>query len=72
MRPVKSEWLRELTYADKYKTIFERNVSEGTFTVDTYFRDAEINKRLVMYAEDIATDDSALFLTVMNQSKGSL
>ena len=68
----KSEWLRELTYADKYKTIFERNVSEGTFTVDTYFRDAEINKRLVMYAEDIATDDSALFLTVMNQSKGSL
>lgn len=67
-----AEWLRELSYGDKYKTIFERNVCDGTFTVDTYFRDAELNRRLKMYAEDISTDDSALFLTVMNQSKGSL
>ena len=67
-----TEWLYELTYGDKYKTIFYRNILQETFSVDEYFRDASITERLKIYAEDIKSDDSVLFLSLMNQNKDSL
>lgn len=67
-----SEWLYELMYADKHKVIFYRNISKGNFIVDRYFKDSAINERLKIYAEDIKSDSSALFLSLMNQNKDSL
>lgn len=67
-----AEWLHELTYSDKYRSIFERNIATGEHTVNTYFKENSTNTRLTIYADDIKTDDSVLFLTLMNQSKGSL
>lgn len=67
-----AEWLRELTYGNKYKSIFERNIATGDHTVNTFFYDNSINERLSIYADDVRNDDSILFLTLMNQNKGSL
>lgn len=67
-----SEWLYELTYNDKYKVIFKRDISRGFFSVDKYFKDNSINERLRIYAEDIKLDDSVLFLSSMNKNKDSL
>ncbi len=66
------EWLYELTYSDKYKIIFYRNIHNNTFVVDQYFKNASINERLKIYAEDVKSDDSVLFLSLMNQNKESL
>lgn len=67
-----SEWLHELTYNDRYKVVFNRDIVHGIFLVDEYFKDASINERLKIYAEDIKSDDSVLFLSLMNQNKDSL
>lgn len=68
----KTEWLYELTYGTNKKVIFERNVFEETFTVNTYFKGATINERLTIYAEDIKNDSSVLFLSIMNKNKDPL
>lgn len=67
-----SEWLHELTYGNKYRLIYERNIVTGEHTVNTFFKDNSINERLAIYADDVKNDDSVLFLTLMNQNKGSL
>lgn len=67
-----AEWLYELTYGDKYKIVFYRDILQGNFFVDGYFKDISINERLKIYAEDIISDDSVLFLSLMNQNKDSL
>lgn len=67
-----SEWLHELTYGNKYRLIFERDIVTGEHTVNTFFNDNSINERLAIYADDVKNDDSILFLTLMNQNKGSL
>ena len=67
-----SEWLFELTYNDKYKVIFERNIPQVYFKVEDYFKNSTVNERLKIYAEDIKSDDSVLFLTLMNQNKDSM
>lgn len=67
-----SEWLHELTYGNKYRLIFERNIVTGEHTVNTFFNDNSINERLTIYADDVKNDDSILFLTLMNQNKSSL
>lgn len=68
----RAEWLYELTYGTNKKIIFERNIAEGTFTVDTYFKGSAINERLTIYAEDIKNDSSVLFLSLMNKNKDPL
>ena len=67
-----SEWLHELTYNDRYKVIFNRNIPQGVFSVVDYFKTPSINERLKIYAEDIKSDDSVLLLSLMNQNKDSL
>ncbi len=66
------EWLYELTYGLNTRTIFERNISEATFIVDSYFKENSINERLNIYAEDIKNDSSVLFLSIMNKNKDAL
>lgn len=72
MQSFKKEWLFELTYGDNKKVVFERDTDVGTFKVDSYFKDAAINERLTIYAEDIKNDSSVLFLSIMNKNKGQL
>lgn len=66
------EYLRHVRYGKTYKTIFFRNLLDGTYEVDSYFQDNTINERLRIYAEDVKYDDSILFLRLMNQNKDSL
>ncbi len=68
----KSEWFHEIVSGGKTKTIFYRNIENGEFKVNEYFRDISVNERLQIYAEDIRLDDSVLFLTLMNTNKESL
>lgn len=68
----KSEWLKELAYGNTYKTIFDRDILNGTCNVSSYFKNSTINDRLSIYSEDIVNDDTILFLRLMNQNKESL
>ena len=68
----KSEWLKEWAYGNTYKTIFERDIANDTYVVNSYFKNSLINERLNIYSEDIKNDDSILFLRLMNQNKDSL
>ncbi len=67
-----TEYLKQIRYGTTYKTIFFRDISTGKYEVDSFFRDAAINERLKIYAEDIKEDSSILFLRLMNQNKDSL
>ena len=67
-----TEYLKQIRYGTTYKTIFYRDIPTGKYEVDSYFKDAAINERLKIYAEDVKKDDSILFLRLMNQNKDSL
>lgn len=67
-----TEYLKLKRYGTTYKTVFYRDIPTGKFEVDTYFKDAAINERLKIYAEDVREDSSILFLRLMNQNKDSL
>lgn len=66
------EWLHELTYAENYKVIFERNVVTSEYMVTTYFKNNSLIERLNIYMEDIKFDANVLFLKQMNQSKSAV
>ncbi len=66
-----SEWLYELTYGKKYNVIFERKVPDNLVIVSSYFKNEVLNERLGIYADDIKSDDSILFLTLMNKNKAA-
>ncbi len=67
-----TEYLKQIRYGSTYKTVFFRDITSGKYEVDTYFKDAAINERLKIYAEDVKDDSSILFLRLMNQNKDSL
>lgn len=67
-----SEYLRQYKYGSTYKTIFSRNIEKGLYEVDSFFKDSAINERLRIYADDVRSDGSILFLRLMNQNKSSL
>lgn len=67
-----TEYLKQIRYGSTYKTIFYRDIAAGKYDVDSYFKDASINERLRIYAEDIKEDKSILFLRLMNQNKDAL
>lgn len=71
-REVVSEYLFEITKTGIKRTIFLRDVKNGSYNVGSYFKNIEINSRLNIYAEDLKNDGSTLFLTQMNQNKGDL
>ncbi len=67
-----SEWLVELGPDGSDKEIFTRDISSKQFTITNYFKDKKIVDRLGIYAEDTKSDDSVLFLNVMNKNKSDL
>lgn len=68
----KAEWLKEWAYGTTYKTVFERDISNGLCAIDNYFKNPTLTERLNIYSEDIRNDDSILFLHLMNQNKDTL
>lgn len=67
-----SEWLVELKSDNSEKTIFLRNVTEGTVEFGGELRKKGLIEKLNVYAEDTGDDSSVLFLSVMNQNKKAL
>lgn len=65
------EWMHEIR-RQRCKTIFYRDVQDGTCDVATYVDDPQLAERLSFYADDIKTDGSILFLSVMNKNKDAL
>ena len=54
------------------RTIFYRDVQNGTYDVASYMEDSQLADRLSFYADDIKNDGSILFLRVMNKNKDAL
>lgn len=67
-----SEWLVELHADNSEKVIFERNITEGTYTLGTDFKKKGLFEKMNIYAGDICDDNTVLFLSIMNQNKKNL
>lgn len=68
---ITSEWLIELSANGEDREIFTRDIEKGTYSIG-YFKNDEILNRLNVYAQDVLSEDSKLFLTIMNENKNSL
>lgn len=66
-----TEWLLEKK-GQKRRTIFIRDIEENTYDIAQYHNSTALNERLRIYADDIKSDSSILFLKVMNQNKDAL
>lgn len=69
---ITSEWLFEVLPSGQDKEIFSRDLLKKTYTLSTYFKNKELLTKLNVYADDIKTDGSVLFLKILNQNKGTL
>lgn len=67
-----SEWLVELHPDNSDKVIFQRDIEKGSYILGADFKEKGLHKKMDIYAEDICDDDTALFLSVMNQNKKNL
>lgn len=65
------EWLYEQK-AQKERHIFIRDLSDETCDISTSGLNASLRDRLKIYADDIKSDGSILFLRAMNQNKDAL
>ena len=66
------EWLYEELQNETKKYVFKRNVDECEFELGDYISSRDLIERLNIYGEDIKSDNSVLFLKLMNQNKASL
>ena len=57
-----SEWLIELSPDGSDKEIFTRDVANGTYKINNYFKEKNNVNKLDMYAQDVKADGSILFL----------
>lgn len=69
---VTSEWLYEVSPLGQDKEIFSRDVSNENYSVAKYFSSKELLAKLNVYADDIKSDGSVLFLKILNQNKDTL
>lgn len=67
-RKVIKEWLFE-TGLSKKKLVFSRNVLNSTYRIGDCFSNPSTRERFDIYADDIKSDHSTLFLRVMNENK---
>ncbi len=67
-----SEWLIELSPDGSDKEIFTRDVANGTYKINNYFKEKNNVNKLDMYAQDVKADGSILFLNIMNTNKPNL
>lgn len=66
------EWLYEELQNGTKKYVFIRDILQGEFVLGDYINKKDYIERLNIYGEDIKTDNSVLFLKLMNQNKSSL
>lgn len=66
------EWLFEELKNGTKKYIFSRNINDKSFMLGDYISNKQLIERLTIYGEDIKSDNSILFLKLMNQNKDSL
>ncbi len=69
---IEKEWLYETTPSGLRKYLYERNVTEESFTVGEYFKGKDAIAKLKNYGEDSVNDQENLFLTIINKSKGKM
>lgn len=64
------EWLYEIRSDNSQELLFERNIEEEKYEFDGALKKNKfVYEKLCGYAKDIRSDDSILFLSVMNQNK---
>ncbi|MGP1437570.1 MAG: AAA family ATPase [Treponema sp.] len=63
-----SEWLVELEPTGKEKIIFQRDIKNGEFELNSEMSN-DLKDRLNIYLDDIKEDHNVLFLKIMNQNK---
>ncbi len=66
-----SEWLIELSETGMDKEIFTRDTVKGVYQISQNISE-ELYDRLNIYAQDVASENSKLFLTIMNENKSDL
>lgn len=67
-----SEWLVELLSGNNENVIFERDIENNQFTLcEAWETDETLMNRLDIYLEDVATEETALFLHFMNDNKNN-
>lgn len=67
-----SEWLVELLSGNDEKIIFERDIANDEYTLcSDWQNDKTLMNRLDIYLEDVATEETALFLHFMNDNKNN-
>lgn len=64
-----SEWLVELHPDNEETVLFSRDIERGTYEFGGELAESCLLDKLNIYAEDVATDSSVLFLTLMNTNK---
>lgn len=67
-----SEWLVELGADKPDKTIFQRNIEDGTYEIGKGLKQRGLFEKIDVYASDSCSDSSVLFLNLMNQNKKNL
>lgn len=67
-----SEWLVELCPNNTENTLFSRDVVRGEYSLDGDLKAKGLVDNLNVYAGDVASDSSVLFLSIMNQNKKNL
>ncbi|WP_110954508.1 AAA family ATPase [Anaerosinus massiliensis] len=68
---ITKEWLHEVNQ-NNLITIFTRNLLENNHSIGKYLKKEDIVNRIHIYFDDIKTDESTLFLSVMNRDKSEL
>lgn len=70
-KSIQSEWLYRITKRSE-KEIFKRDVTSSSYSIDNSIKDKNLLTKLSVYIDDIRSDDSILFLTVLNRNKDTL
>lgn len=69
---IEKEWLYEITPSGLKRYLYDRNVTEESFTIGNYFKGKDAIAKVKNYGEDSADDHENLFLTIVNKNKGKM
>ncbi len=66
------EWLYEELHNGNRRSVFHRDIPNRKVELGDYISSKALRERLEIYADDIRSDSTVLFLKIMNQNKSSL
>lgn len=67
-----TEWLHQILPLGQDRILFSRDVSAKNYSIGAPFQKNSLSERLNIYADDIRSDPSVLFLKALNQNKNTL